>query len=63
MPEKPVWGIPAIAKAIGRCERSVQTLLANDALPGGMLVGGKYCFFPSQFFEAAAKRGKAKAAA
>ena len=56
MPEQPIWGAAAIAKAIGRSESSVKMLMTAGKLPGAMQVGGKWCFFPSVFFDAA-KRG------
>jgi len=60
VPEKPIWGAEAIAKAIGRSKNSVYMMLEAGQIPGTMRVGGRWCFFPSVFFEAA-KRGTSAA--
>jgi hypothetical protein len=36
-----IWGVPAIAMAIGRTERAVYHLLEKGQLPGIQKIGGK----------------------
>jgi hypothetical protein len=37
-----VWGVAAIARAIGRTERSVYPLVETGQLPGAKRIGGKW---------------------
>lgn len=45
--ERPVWGCAAIAKIIGRSERSTFHLLGKGLLPAKK-VGDTYCALPSR---------------
>jgi hypothetical protein len=47
-----IWGVPAIAKAIGRTERAVYHLLEKGQLPGIQKIGGKWCLNPRAFLAA-----------
>lgn len=38
-----IWGVPAIAKAIGRTDRATYHLLDQGALAGARKVGGRWC--------------------
>jgi hypothetical protein len=47
--EVPVWGVEAIAKAIGRTERAAYHALEKGYVPGAQRVGGRWCLLPSVF--------------
>ena len=44
-----VWGVRAIAQAIGRDPRATSYLL-RKGLPGARKIGGQWAFRPSSFF-------------
>lgn len=50
--EQIVWGAVAIARVIGRSEKSAFAMLEQGKIPGAKKIGGRWAFKPSVFFAA-----------